>query len=86
MVINNGGYIQIGKAVIVSFKMTLSATIPANTKVATGLPAENANGASLVIGGVNANSSCRINGAQGIFLNEALTEKEYFVSGAYITA
>lgn len=84
--INSGGYIQIGKVVILSVKMTSKAAISQNDILASGIPASIQNVAINIGVGYNANAySCRTGGSN-IYANGAIPNgTEMNLNIAYIT-
>ena len=87
--INNGGYMKIGKLVIVSLKATISNNIAGSTPIIRGLPQDNQSGAAFLMAANGRTYSCRMAnvGGQGhLYLDQATEADEYWISGVYFTS
>lgn len=80
----SGGYISIGKLVIISAKLVASASIAVSTKIFSGAPNPlNSEGISYQLSALNFTGSVRQSGTN-VYLNQAINADTYWVSGCYI--
>lgn len=83
--INNGGFLHIGRVVVVSLSVTLSASITTSTAIATSFPQPIFGDMPLLLTSSDrsVNNACRFFGTS-IYPNVALNAGTYYITGAYI--
>lgn len=84
--VKGGGYIKIGRCVIVAISLTLSASINTSTRLVNGLPTNATEGANVIAGTANFTGSARLGGGDGLYSNGTFPSGDVFLTGAYITS